>query len=78
MPNRINENIRGLREVRLVGDNVEQGIYSYTEAMRIADELNLDLVEISASANHLYAEYLTTKNISINRKREKKKTKPSQ
>lgn len=51
MPNRINENIRGLREVRLVGDNVEQGIYSYTEAMRIADDLNLDLVEISASAN---------------------------
>jgi translation initiation factor IF-3 len=51
MPNRINENIRGVREVRLVGDNVEQGIYSIAEALRIADEQNLDLVEISASAN---------------------------
>jgi len=51
MPNRINENIRGVREVRLVGDNVEQGIYSISEALRIADEQNLDLVEISASAN---------------------------
>lgn len=50
-PNRINEQIRGLKEVRLVGDNVEQGIYSIQDAMRIADEQELDLVEISASAN---------------------------
>ncbi len=50
MPNRINDAIRGVDEVRLVGDNVEQGIYSFREAMRIADEQNLDLVEISPSA----------------------------
>ena len=49
-PNRINEKIKGLKEVRLVGDNVEQGVYSYDEAMRIADQLELDLVEISPSA----------------------------
>jgi translation initiation factor IF-3 len=42
--------IRGLSEVRLVGDNVEQGVYSYAEAMRIADTLELDLVEISPNA----------------------------
>jgi len=51
MPNRINDMIRGVHEVRLVGENVEQGIYSFRDAMRIADEQNLDLVEISASAN---------------------------
>ena len=50
MPNRINDAIRGVDEVRLVGDNVEQGIYSFREAMRIADDLNLDWVEISPSA----------------------------
>ena len=50
MPNRINDAIKGVQEVRLVGDNVEQGIYSYQEAMRIADAQNLDLVEISATA----------------------------
>ena len=50
MPNRINDAIRGVDEVRLVGDNVEQGIYSFREAMRIADDLNLDLVEISPHA----------------------------
>ena len=39
-----------MAEVRLVGDNVEQGIYTYQQAMRLADDQNLDLVEISASA----------------------------
>lgn len=51
LPNRINDQIRGVKEVRLVGDNVEQGIYPIAEAMRIADELELDLVEISPNAN---------------------------
>lgn len=34
----------------MVGENVEQGIYSFDEAMRIADQLELDLVEISPNA----------------------------
>jgi translation initiation factor IF-3 len=37
-------------EVRLVGDNVEQGIYPTREALRIAEEKELDLVEISPTA----------------------------
>ncbi len=45
----INDRIRA-REVRLVGDNVEQGIYTIQEAMRIADEQGLDLIEISPNA----------------------------
>jgi len=49
-PNRINEKIKGLKEVRLVGDNVEQGVVSYDEAIRLADQLELDLVEISPNA----------------------------
>ncbi len=48
--NAINEHIRA-REVRLVGDNVESGIYTIQEALRKAEELELDLVEISATAN---------------------------
>ena len=50
MPNRINDAIRGVKEVRLVGDNVEQGIYSYEAAIRMADDMNLDWVEISPNA----------------------------
>ena len=46
---RINHQIRA-REVRLVGDNVEQGVYSLQEALRIADEQELDLIEISPNA----------------------------
>lgn len=48
-PHRINEQIR-IPEVRLVGDNVEQGVYPLREAQRIAQELELDLVEISPTA----------------------------
>ncbi|MBB6460902.1 translation initiation factor IF-3 [Flammeovirga kamogawensis] len=46
---RTNHQIR-VREVRLVGDNVENGVYSKDEALRKADELGLDLVEISPNA----------------------------
>ncbi|CCG52874.1 Translation initiation factor IF-3 [Flavobacterium indicum GPTSA100-9 = DSM 17447] len=37
-------------EVRLVGDNVEPGIFKTSEALKMADELELDLVEISPNA----------------------------
>ncbi|RZF62430.1 translation initiation factor IF-3 [Sphingobacterium corticibacterium] len=47
---RINEFIR-VPEVRLVGDNVEQGIYPTRKALEMAEELELDLVEISPNAN---------------------------
>ena len=37
-------------EVRLVGDNVEPGIYPIAQAMRIAEEQELDLIEIAPTA----------------------------
>ncbi len=46
---RINDEIRA-NKVRLVGDNVEQGIYDIHKAMQIADELELDLIEINPNA----------------------------
>jgi translation initiation factor IF-3 len=45
----INEKIRA-KEVRLVGENVEQGVYTIEQAIRIADDQGLDLVEISPNA----------------------------
>ncbi len=50
MPNNINEHIRA-PQVRLVGDNVTPGIYSIHEARKVAEEQELDLVEISAQAD---------------------------
>ncbi len=46
---RVNEKIRA-REVRVVGDNIEQGIYPITEALKMARNEGLDLIEISPNA----------------------------
>ncbi|MDR1729827.1 MAG: translation initiation factor IF-3 [Prevotellaceae bacterium] len=46
---RTNEKIR-VREVRLVGDNVEPGIYTIEQARQMAEDQELDLVEISPTA----------------------------
>jgi translation initiation factor IF-3 len=48
-PYKINNKILA-RQVRLVGENVETGVYSTDDALRIAREQNLDLVEISPKA----------------------------
>ena len=48
---RVNERIRATT-VRVVGENVEEpGVYSLSEALKIADTLDLDLVEISPKAD---------------------------
>ena len=47
--NPINDEIRA-SEVRLVGDNVEQGIYPIDEALRIAEGQGLDLILIAPQA----------------------------
>lgn len=39
-----------MREVRVVGDNVEQGVYPIARALVMAQEKELDLVEISPNA----------------------------
>ncbi|NNC45760.1 MAG: translation initiation factor IF-3 [Winogradskyella sp.] len=46
---RINSKIKS-EKVRLVGDNVDIGIYNIKQAIEIADEQGLDLVEISPNA----------------------------
>ena len=49
-PYAVNERIRA-REVRLVGDNVTPGIYPIQQALHIAQEQELDLIEISPTAD---------------------------
>ena len=47
----INDEIRAT-QVRLVGDNIpEPGVYPIAQAMKMADEMELDLVEITAKAD---------------------------
>ncbi|MCH5168371.1 MAG: translation initiation factor IF-3 [Prevotellaceae bacterium] len=47
---RINEQIRGVREVRIVGDDIESSVVSISKALQIADQRGVDLVEISPNA----------------------------
>ncbi|HYX08647.1 MAG TPA: translation initiation factor IF-3 [Bacteroidales bacterium] len=48
---RINDRIRA-KTVRVVGDNVDnQDVYPITEALKMADDMELDLVEISPNAD---------------------------
>ncbi|HYC27418.1 MAG TPA: translation initiation factor IF-3, partial [Chitinophagaceae bacterium] len=47
---RINQYIR-VPQVRLVGDNVEVGVYPTQEAIKMAQAQQLDLVEISPNAD---------------------------
>lgn len=49
-PYRINGKITA-PVVRVVGENVEQGIYNIKDAIKLSDDLGLDLIEISPSTN---------------------------
>ncbi|WP_293873779.1 translation initiation factor IF-3 [Flavobacterium sp.] len=47
----MNELIRGVSEVRLVGENIEPGVFKFTEALKLAEQFEVDLVEISPNAD---------------------------
>ncbi|HEY0298653.1 MAG TPA: translation initiation factor IF-3 [Arachidicoccus sp.] len=71
---RINERIR-VPEVRLVGDNVEVGIYSIEAARNIANDLGLDLVEISPNAVPPVCRVVEYKKFLYEKKRKEKEMK---
>ena len=47
---RVNEQIRGVRDVRIVGDDIESSVVSISKALQIAEQRGVDLVEISPNA----------------------------
>ncbi|MGB1445484.1 MAG: translation initiation factor IF-3 [Flavobacteriaceae bacterium] len=70
-PHRINEKITA-QEVRLVGDNVEVGVYPLRKAINIAQELELDLVEISPKASPPVCKILEYKKFLYEQKKREK------
>lgn len=70
----INERIRAA-EVRLVGDNVTQGVYSIKRALEIAIEQGLDLVEISPNADPPVCKIVDYNKFLYERKRKEKEIK---
>lgn len=71
---RINDRIR-VPEVRLVGDNVETGVYSIEAARKIAEEQELDLVEISPNAKPPVCRVVEYKKFLYEKKRKDKEMK---
>lgn len=47
----LNEDLLKFKEVRIVGDNIKNGIYSTQSALSLAEEMELDLICISINAN---------------------------
>lgn len=74
---RINNQIRA-KEVRLVGDNVTQGIYPIQQARRIAEEQELDLVEIAANAEPPVCRVLDYQKYLYQQKKKAKEIKANQ
>jgi translation initiation factor IF-3 len=70
-PHRINEKITA-QEVRLVGDNVEVGVYKLNKALSLARELELDLVEISPKASPPVCKILEYKKFLYEQKKREK------
>ncbi|MBT7676951.1 MAG: translation initiation factor IF-3 [Flavobacteriaceae bacterium] len=60
------------QEIRLVGDNVEIGVYSLNKALVIAESLELDLVEISPNASPPVCKILEYKKFLYEQKKREK------
>ena len=71
---RINEKIVA-PEVRLVGDNVEAGVYPTAKAIEMAYELGVDLVEISGTATPPVCKLVDYKKFLYEQKKKQKEMK---
>jgi translation initiation factor IF-3 len=74
---RINNKITA-REVRLVGDNVEPVVLPTSEAIAKAEELELDLVEISSNATPPVCRILDYRKFLYDQKKKQKELKAKQ
>ncbi|MBO5811111.1 MAG: translation initiation factor IF-3 [Bacteroidales bacterium] len=61
--------------VRVVGEGVDNEIHSIKDALRIADELGLDLVEISPNANPPVCKLMDYKKFLFDQKKKQKEIK---
>ncbi len=71
---RINHHIR-VPQVRLVGENVEVGVYPTAEAYKMAQDLELDLVEISPQGDPPVCRIIDYNKFLYDKKRKEKEMK---
>lgn len=61
--------------MRVVGDNIETGIYQLRDALALADQQDLDLVEISPTANPPVVKIMDYKKFLFEQKKKQKEIK---
>lgn len=71
---RTNEEITA-REVRVVGENVEPAVYPIEKALRMARDMEVDLVEISPTANPPVCRLIDYKKFLYEKKKKEKEQK---
>lgn len=64
--------------MRLVGENIEQGVYTRAEALRLAQEQEVDLVEISPNAVPPVCRLIDYKKFLYDQKKKQKEMKAKQ
>jgi len=74
---RINQRITA-PEVRIVGENVEQGVYPVNKALELAQQLEVDLVEISPNATPPVCRLIDYKKFLYDQKKKQKEMKAKQ
>ncbi|CAN5154049.1 translation initiation factor IF-3 [soil metagenome] len=72
---RINEKIRDVANVRVVGEGVEQGLFSIEKALEIAKDAGLDLVEIVPNADPPVCRVVEYKKFLYEQKKKQKEMK---
>lgn len=74
---RVNHRIR-VREIRVVGENIETGIYTREEALKMARAQGLDLVEISPNARPPVCKIIDYSKFKYEQKKRQKELKAKQ
>ena len=69
--NNINQNIKAAK-VRLVGPNVNNGIYRLEDALRMSKEMDLDLVQISRNDDNVVCKIIDYSKFLYERKKKQK------
>ena len=65
-------------EVRVVGEGIEQGVYPVQKALEMAQEMDLDLVEISPNAKPPVCKIINYKKFLYEQKKKQKELKSKQ
>ena len=64
--------------MRLVGENIEPGVFKFSEALRLAEEQEVDLVEISPNAEPPVCKILDFSRFKYDAKKRQQESKKKQ